>query len=110
MSVVKKKSLIGIAAVSVALAGTADATENAAGIAWPSDFWQQVTNRIESVASAPVDSEPQDGFASFGSSPLDVALTLGTADLPFDSRLFSEQESAVFPMNSFPRGLSFIVR
>jgi hypothetical protein len=41
---------------------------------------------------------------------LDVALTLGTADLPFDSRLFSEQESAVFPMNSFPRGLSFIVR
>lgn len=82
----------------------------AAGVEWPSDFWQQVTNRIEAVASAPVDSESQDGFASFGRCPLDVALTLGTADLPFDSRLFSEQESAVFPMNSFPRGLSFIVR
>ena len=82
----------------------------AGGVEWPPDFWQQVTNRIESVASAPVDSEPQDGFASFGRCPLDVALTLGTADLPFDSRLFSEQESAVFPMNSFPRGLSFIVR
>lgn len=106
----EKRSCLTLPAVALGICLGAAGSLCAAGVEWPSDFWQQVTNRIESVASAPVDSEPQDGFASFGRCPLDVALTLGTADLPFDSRLFSEQESAVFPMNSFPRGLSFIVR
>ena len=106
----EKRFHMALSAVALGLCLGAAGSIYAGGVEWPSDFWRQVTNRIESVAPAPVDSDQRDGFASFGRCPLDVALTLGTADLPFDSRLFSEQESAVFPMNSFPRGLSFIVR
>ena len=49
----KKKS---IAAMSIAVAAIAGYVQGA-GVEWPSDFWRQVTNRLEAVASAPVYSE-----------------------------------------------------
>lgn len=110
MSVVKKKSLIGIAAVSVALAGTADATENAAGITWPSDFWQQVTNRIEAVAPVPFISEEADGFQPSGIDGHALSFTLGTEDDPFDSRILAEKTSEELDICSFPSNFAVTIR
>ena len=74
----RKLSLLAVAVATVSLAVHAD------GIAWPSDFWDQVAAHESAVAPVPVDSSvPQDVsvFSCVGASA-----DLCTSSAPFDSR------------------------
>lgn len=102
----KKKS---IAAMSIAVAAIAGYVQGA-GVEWPSDFWRQVTNRLEAVASAPVDSAEAEGFVSSGVDEYALDFILGTEDVPFDSRHLSEKTSDPFEVYSFPRNFAVTIR
>lgn len=106
MPLAEKKSITAIAAVVASLSGAV----HAAGIEWPSDFWQQVTNRIEAVASEPVESGETEGFVSSGVDEYALEFVLGTEEIPFDSRLFTEKRSDPLSVNSFPCNFTVTIR
>ena len=78
---------------------------HADAIAWPSDFWTQVTNHVAAIASAPVASAAQAGFTSFAVAHGEVAGSLGTSARPFDSRLEAQFVSDAYRVSSLPRRL-----
>ena len=78
---------------------------HADAIAWPSDFWTQVSNHVAAVASAPVASVAQSGFATFAVVRGEVAGSLGTSARPFDSRLAAQFVSEAHRVSSLPRRL-----
>ena len=103
---VKMKSIAAMSIVVTAIVGHV----HGAGVEWPSDFWQQVTNRLESVASVPVDSGEEEEFVSCGIDKYALEFALGTGDAPFDSRLLSEKTSDPFEVYSFPRNFAVTIR
>lgn len=105
-----RKRMGAYCALGVAFVCSGAVRADGNGIAWPSDFWQQVTNRITSVAPVPSVSAAAEGFSSSGTAVTDVDPSLGSSTDPFDSRLFLEAESDVLSVNSFPRGLAFVLR
>ena len=78
---------------------------HADSIAWPSDFWTQVSNHVAAVASVPVASVAQSGFATFAVARDEVAGSLGTSARPFDSRLAARFVSDAHRVSSLPRML-----
>ena len=106
MLLAEKKAIAGMAVAFAAIA----CDVHGAGIEWPSDFWRQVTNRLEAVASAPVDSAEAEGFVSSGVDEHALDFVLGTEDIPFDSRLLSEKTSDPFEVYSFPRNFAVTIR
>jgi len=74
------RSILAVAGTCAALSAGAD------GIAWPADFWQQVTNSINAAAQPVVQtSAAKQGFSSRVSAESTDAL--GTAEAPFDSQI-----------------------
>ena len=106
MPIAEKKTIAAMAVAVAAITGNLQG----AGIEWPSDFWRQVTNRLEAVASAPVDSAEAEGFVSSGVDEHSLDFVLGTEDIPFDSRLLSEKTSDPFEVYSFPRNFAVTIR
>lgn len=87
------------------------AAASAADLAWPEDYWQSVTNRIEAVAPAGNAVKESLGLAEFDSRPFASSYDgMDDEGEVFDSRPYGRDVSAGINMESVLPGLTIVVR
>ena len=83
----------------------------AADLAWPADYWQSVTNRMNAVAPAGNAVKESLGLAEFDSRPCVSSHDgMDGEGEVFDSRPYGKGVSGGINMVSLPPGLAIVVR
>lgn len=96
--------------LSVAVAGLAGLTAQASGIAWPADFWQQVTNHVSVVTPSGNQVKTVDGSGRWIYVPSLLGLSFGTTAIPFDTRTNTSFVSDETWVESFAGGTIIFIR